>query len=154
MCKKHALVNFHGTQIPTVKVGDKIFVAMKPVVENMGLVWHRQSQKIQDSTRYQHKVIPLNTPGGTQKMICIPIEKLNGWLFGVSAEKVHPELKEKVLCYQDECFRVLHDHWSGKNEQVINLLDPAEAADAWAEQYRKSTRLSGAADALAYADFK
>ncbi len=75
-------------------------------------------------------------------------------VIGVSAEKVRPDLQDKIICYQDECFCVLHDHWSGKNEQVIDLLDPAEVAEAWMKQYRKSAQLNGAVDAQAYADIE
>ena len=61
----------------------------------------------------------MNTPlkGGAQKMLCIPLKKLNGWLFSINPEKVRADIRDKLIQYQEECFTVLHDYWTkGKAE--------------------------------------
>ena len=35
-------INFHGTEIPVVEKDGKQYVAMKPIVEGMGLDWDSQ----------------------------------------------------------------------------------------------------------------
>ena len=40
-------------------------------------------------------------------MFSLPLEYLPGYLFGINASRVKPELKEKVIRYQRECFRIL-----------------------------------------------
>ncbi|MBX7253319.1 MAG: hypothetical protein K1X50_15175 [Candidatus Promineofilum sp.] len=45
--------------------------------------------------------------GGRREMLCLPVDLLNGWLFGVSAERVKPEIRERLIRYQKECYRVL-----------------------------------------------
>ncbi len=45
----------------------------------------------------------------TQSMLCLPLDMLNGWLFGINADCVKPEIRETVLRYQRECYRVLAD---------------------------------------------
>lgn len=55
----------------------------------------------------------ITTPsnGGIQEMLMLPIKYLNGWLFGVNANRVKPEIKERLLEYQRECFDVLNRHF-------------------------------------------
>ena len=44
-------------------------------------------------------------------MLMLPLDKLNGWLFGVSVLRVKPELRERLTQYQAECFDVLARHF-------------------------------------------
>jgi phage antirepressor YoqD-like protein len=121
-----AVTAFYGTPLLTGKIGSDIYAAMKPIAEGMGLDWKGQSKKITTSTRYGHITIPLQTAGGIQEMLCIPLKKLNGWLFSVNAQKVRPVIRETVIRYQEECFQVLHDYWikgSAENPRLgSNLL--------------------------------
>ena len=105
-------VEFHDGVIYMVVQEGQPFVPMKPVVEGMGLDWRSQQAKIRTSERYGDITIPLDTPGGLQEMLSIPLKKLNGWLFSINPEKVKPELKNKVILYQEESFQVLHDYWN------------------------------------------
>lgn len=49
--------------------------------------------------------------GGTQEAIFLPLSMLNGWLFGVDANRVKLEIRETLLTYQRECFDMLNDYW-------------------------------------------
>jgi hypothetical protein len=40
-------------------------------------------------------------------MLCLPLDLLPGWLFGIQAERVKSELRDKIIRYQAECFQVL-----------------------------------------------
>lgn len=51
-------------------------------------------------------------------MLCIPLKKLNGWLFSINPEKVRADIRDKLIKYQEECFTVLHDYWT--KGQVVN----------------------------------
>lgn len=42
-------------------------------------------------------------------MLCLPLDYLNGFLFGVSATRVRPELQERVILYQERCYKVLSE---------------------------------------------
>lgn len=107
-----ALVPFQGTPIPTVSQDDEVFVAMKPVVEGMGLAWQSQAQKlVTQRKKWGCHDIVIPSAGGPQEMLCIPLKKLNGWLFSINPEKVRAAIRETVLRYQEECFTALHDYW-------------------------------------------
>ena len=91
-------IEFMGKKLLGVKVDDEVYVAMKPVVEGMGLVWSSQLQKLNKFRHeYNHVDIDMVAQDGKKRsMTCIPLTKLNGWLFSINKNKVHPDLREKV----------------------------------------------------------
>lgn len=51
-------------------------------------------------------------------MLCLPIQYLNGWLFGVDTNRVKAEIKETLITYKKECYQTLFDYWN--NGVVVN----------------------------------
>ncbi len=39
--------------------------------------------------------------------LCLPLKFIPGWLFGISASRVKPELRKRIIRYQRECYDVL-----------------------------------------------
>ena len=118
-----ATVPFYTDALLTARVDGAEFVALRPIVEALGLSWTSQYRKINArergahmstplGERYSHMALSLQTEGGVQAVLCIPLKKLNGWLFSVNPAKVKPALRDKVVKYQEECFQVLHDYWT------------------------------------------
>lgn len=104
---------FHGQQIITAMAAGVAYVAMKPVVENLGMSWSTQIRKLlnqKDKYGYAHMNIP--SKGGIQQMLCMPIKKLNGWLFSINPAKVRDDIRDRLIRYQEECFTALHDYWT------------------------------------------
>lgn len=97
-----------------------VFVPLRPLCAYLGLDWSGQRQRINrdpvlsDAVR---GVVVTPTPlddnpfANPQEMLCIPLDYLNGWLFGVNASRVKPELRERLITYQRECYRVLSRHF-------------------------------------------
>lgn len=106
-------VPFNGQQIITAMAAGMAYVAMKPIVENLGMSWGTQQQKLARS-KEKFGCIHMNIPsaGGIQKMLVLPLKKLNGWLFSINPEKVRADIRDKLIQYQEECFTVLHDYWT------------------------------------------
>lgn len=42
-------------------------------------------------------------------MPCLPLDYLNGWLFGISSASVKEDIRDRVIRYQKECYQVLRD---------------------------------------------
>lgn len=40
-------------------------------------------------------------------MSCLPLKYLNGWLFGINANRVNPDLRDRVVRHQRECYEIL-----------------------------------------------
>ena len=106
-------VSFHGDDLALIDHDGEPFVAMKPVVEGMGLDWKSQHRRL-TGERFGAAMVEMTIPtkGGPQRMACLPLRKLTGWMVTVNANKVKPELKEKIIAYQNECDDALWEYWS------------------------------------------
>ncbi|MBX9332954.1 phage antirepressor N-terminal domain-containing protein [Serratia sp. IR-2025] len=106
-------VQFHGQLIITAMVAGVAYVAMRPIIENIGIDWTGQLVKLRNQKeKFGCRDISTPTKGGIQKMLCIPLRKLNGWLFSINPAKVRADIRDKLIAYQEECFTVLHDYWT------------------------------------------
>ena len=114
-------VPFNGQQIITAMAAGVAYVAMKPIVENLGMSWGTQQQKLMKQLD-KFNCIHMNmvaADGKLRKLLCLPLKKLNGWLFSINPEKVRADIRDKLIQYQEECFTVLHDYWTkGKEENA------------------------------------
>ena len=53
-------------------------------------------------------------------MLCLPLDYLNGWLFGINASRVKDDIRERLLRYQRECYRVLADAFLGTQRTAVS----------------------------------
>lgn len=114
-------VPFNGQQIITAMAAGGAYVAMKPIVENLGMSWSTQQTKLMKQIS-KFNCVHMNmvaADGKLRKLLCLPLKKLNGWLFSINPEKVRADIRDKLIQYQEECFTVLHDYWTkGKAENA------------------------------------
>ncbi|EMN0830584.1 phage antirepressor N-terminal domain-containing protein [Providencia rettgeri] len=105
-------VPFHGNNLCIVNHEGKPYVPMKPIVEGMGLSWEPQLRKL--NQRFSKGMIKMVIPtiGGAQETVCLAMHKLTGWLFSIMPNKVKPEIRDKVIQYQEECDDVLYEYWT------------------------------------------
>lgn len=112
-------VQFNGQQVLTAMAAGIAYVAMKPIVENLGMSWSTQQTKLMKQLD-KFNCVHMNmvaADGKLRKLLCLPLKKLNGWLFSINPEKVRADIRDKLIRYQEECFTVLHDYWTkGKAE--------------------------------------
>ncbi|MEY7119967.1 phage antirepressor N-terminal domain-containing protein [Escherichia coli] len=107
-------VPFNGQQILTAVAAGVTYVAMRQIVENIGIDWTGQSVKLRKmKDKFNCRDISMVAADGKlRKLLCIPLKKLNGWLFSINPEKVRADIRDKLIQYQEECFSVLHDYWT------------------------------------------
>ncbi|EOK4094483.1 phage antirepressor Ant [Escherichia coli] len=114
-------VPFNGQQIITAMTAGVAYVAMKPIVENLGMSWSTQQTKLMKQIS-KFNCVHMNmvaADGKLRKLLFLPLKKLNGWLFSINPEKVRADIRDKLIQYQEECFTVLHDYWTkGKAENA------------------------------------
>ncbi|MFA9488789.1 MULTISPECIES: phage antirepressor N-terminal domain-containing protein [unclassified Mannheimia] len=118
-------ISFNNQALITFEQNGTHYTAMKPICENIGLTWHAQYERIKRDEILSQGILIIRTPtnGGDQQMICLPIEYINGWLFGIDVNRCKPEIRETLIKYKKECYQALHDYWfKGKAErnQVIS----------------------------------
>ncbi len=121
-------VDFHGQSLLAVLVDGQPYVAMRPICKNIGLQWNGQFERINRNPVMSEGVRVIRTPssGGDQDMVCLPLDLLNGWLFGVDVNRVKDEIRPKLIRYQKECFGVLYRHFMPQQAAAAQP-DPANS---------------------------
>lgn len=127
-------IDFHGDQIVTFHHDGEPYVAMRRVVENLGLNWAGQHAKLVEQTG-KFACMDIHTHDATgrrQPMLSMPVAKLPLWLATINPNKIPDENKRaKIELYQSESAIVLHDYWTkgvavrGDMEGMVTNLDPA-----------------------------
>ena len=133
------VVDFYEDSIPVALVGEEAFVPLKMLTDFMGLNWSGQYARIQRNevlSRHVHKVSITASDGKQYEMLCLALEYLPGWLFGVSTNRVKEELREKLVRYQEECFKVL---WRAFQTEIMPGSVPS-TSNAPLEQVRDLAR--------------
>lgn len=111
-------VDFYGDDLTAALVGSDdqgrplVYVPVRPICDFLGVDWSSQRQRIlRDPVLADEiqRVVVTTTHRGPQESLCLPLDFLPGWLFGINASRVREELREKVIRYQRECYRVLSD---------------------------------------------
>lgn len=111
-------VPFHGSELYVVNHNGEPYTPMKPIVEGMGMDWKSQYVKLTQRFAKGMVEITIPTAGGIQKMICLALRKLAAWLNTISPNKVKPQIRDRVIQYQEECDDVLYEYWT--KGQVTN----------------------------------
>lgn len=136
-------VDFYGDTLFGFKEGDHTFVGMKPMVEAMGLNWSGQLQRVKRDPILSEGVCVIPTPfgrGGDQEAVCLRLELVNGWLFTISTDRIKDKsVREKVITYQRECYRVLHEHFQGAAKSRDSALGEEQASESEGTKLRMVT---------------
>jgi len=138
-------VDFYGDNIPAVLVqadqeGDSlIYVPLRPLCDFLGLNWSAQTRRLRRDavlTEMTSTVAVTATDGRQRNMLCLPLDYLNGWLFGVNASRVNESMRDKVIRYQRECYRILAEAFidrplpAGAPDSMTTLLQVREMGRA------------------------
>lgn len=126
-------VPFHGNNLCVVNYNGEPYVPMKPIVEGMGLTWQSQFEKLKQRFSKGITEIVIPSKGGEQSMLCLALRKLAGWLHTISPNKVKPEIRDKVIKYQEECDDVLYEYWTtgevkAKHKSTVQERNPLKNA--------------------------
>ena len=120
-------ISFNNQSLITVEQNGNHYVAMKPICENIGLAWEPQVLRIKrDEVLSQGMIVMIMVAedGKKREMICLPIEYINGWLFGIDINRCKPEIRDTLIKYKKECYQALHDYWfNGKAERKTTVDD-------------------------------
>jgi hypothetical protein len=112
-------VEFYGDHLLAAEGPDAtVWVPIRPICEALGLDWPSQYQRLKRDPvlRARQGVVVITTPGGEQPTLALPLKLLPGWLFGIQASRVKPELREKILRYQEDCYEAL---WNAFKSDIL-----------------------------------
>ena len=114
------IIVFYDDEITAVVIEGnerEVYIPLRPLVDALGLAWSGQFERLQRdpvlseiamSVRVTRTDIdPTSRQPHTSELLAIPLDYLNGWLFGVNANRVKDDVRDKLIRYQKECYRVL-----------------------------------------------
>lgn len=116
-------VTFYDDEITAVLVDENgrqaVYVPVKPICDHLGVNWDGQRQRIRRDMVLNDVAMSAvittvdidskSTRPRTSTMLCLPLDFVNGFLFGISANRVKDEVRAQLIRYQKECYRVLAD---------------------------------------------
>lgn len=152
-------VQFHGATLVTTTIDGVPFVAIKPICESIGLDWKSQYARIKRhpvlSTCVVVTTMQISGDDQARDMFMLPLEKLNGWLFGVSVRRVKPELRERLTQYQSDCFDVLARHFgAGVPRQDIQSAASTSSIEGPSIKHHSAKQCEAAVQAGGVASFQ
>lgn len=106
------LVDFYGDKLEVVEMNGGPGVAARRLVENLGLSWARQSEKLQDPMFSCSVIRTHDITDREQEMLVMPVRSLPAFLFSINPKKVREDLREKLGRYRLECVDVLYQYWA------------------------------------------
>ena len=96
-----ATIDFYGDDILAARDNQsgEIYVVLKHLCQNLGIDFVNQFKKIKnDPHKWGHGDITITTSGGNKTAVCLPLTKLNGWLFSINPSKIPDEVvRNKVI---------------------------------------------------------
>jgi hypothetical protein len=126
-------IDFYGDDVLAVLVPVEaeptIYVPIRPICDYLGLSWSGQRERtmrdpvLSEAVRFV-RVTRTNSKGGNPEVLALPLDMLPGWLFGISAARVREALRDKIIRYQRDCFRVLWETFRH------DILPPSHGATA------------------------
>lgn len=139
---------YEDTLIVQLGEDGKIYVALRPIVEALGLDWSAQLQRIKRDPVLsgETKTISVGVTTtqikkrgeGAKYHVCLPKQYLSGFLFGINANRVREELREPVIKWQREAHLFLDAAFTGDAESAMEAIRQKYLRqgydDAWIKQ--------------------
>ena len=101
--------------VDIVYTSDVQVIAIKLRCEALGIDWSSQKQRIERDEILASTMVMITTvaaDGKDREMCAVPYMFVFGWLFSIDASKVNEDVKESVLKYKMECYKVLFEHFT------------------------------------------
>ena len=105
-------IEFYGDTIEVVDMNGQPGVTARRLVENLGLDWSTQLEKLQDPLFNCGHMPAVGADGKQREMLVLPVDRLPAFLFSINHKKVREDLQEKLARYRLECAGVLYNYWA------------------------------------------
>lgn len=144
-------IPFHGQTVQSIEIDGKPYVAFKPMVENLGLGYGSQTQKLKGkSWATVTNIVTVGADGKTREMTCIDLRTLTMWLATIDEKRVSKEARPLVIAYQSEVADVIESYWT--NGGAINPRAKEHQLNALMRQSQMQMELCQAAKGLIHPD--
>lgn len=145
--KAQRQVVFYDDEITAVLVqmkdDEKIYVPLRPICDFLGVSWTGQRRRINRDAVLSEEIRSVNVtftePTRTRQisMLCLPLDYVSGFLFSINPDRTKPEVKEKLIRYQRECYAVLAEAFREGRLTADPTMEELLAVDTPAAQAYK-----------------
>lgn len=137
-----------------VQLGEdgEIYVALRPIVEAIGLSWGSQLNRIKRDAVLSKKMQTLsvfvtNTQGEeigqNREVVCLPKQYVSGFLFGISAGRIKDhKLRTKVIQFQEEAHLFLDAAFTGDAESALEAMRQKYLRQGYDEAWIKQRQIT------------
>ncbi len=137
-----------------VQLGEdgEIYVAVRPIVEAMGLSWGSQLNRIKRDAVLSKKVRTLSVfvtntqleeTGQHREVVCLPKQYVSGFLFDISARRIKdPKLRAKVVQFQEEAHLFLDAAFTGDAESALEAMRQKYLRQGYDEAWIKQRQIT------------
>lgn len=136
-----------------VQVGGepRVYVPVRPICRSLGLSWPSQLNRIRRDEVLNKAVrfvfiMNTNPQGGDPEVVCLPLDLIPGFLFGIETSRIKDTaLKERIMLYRSECFRVLWEHWAPEITGTTSTITHTPSQGGAALAYELATAVQNLA---------
>lgn len=156
----HDLISIGEVTIPfyednlIVQLGEdgEVYVALRPIVQALGLSWGSQLNRIKRDAVLSKKMRTLsvfvtNTQGDVEgqnrEVVCLPKQYISGFLFGISAGRIkESQLRAKVIQFQEEAHLFLDAAFTGDTESAMEAIRQRYLRQGYDEAWIKQRQIT------------
>ena len=130
----------------------EIYVALRPIVEALGLDWSAQYRRVGRDPVLSEEVKMISVAvtatemrqrgEGAKSYLCLPKQFLSGFLFGVNANRVRKELRERVIQWQREAHLFLDAAFTGDAESAMEAMRQKYLRQGYDEAWIKQRQIT------------
>lgn len=113
---KTEIVKVNGSSIECPYENEQHYVAIKSICNALGIDHQKQFERIKSDPilkdAYTDTVYASDSTGTRkQKMLCIQLKYVFGWIFSIDDSKVNEKARPTFLKYKQECYNALYEHF-------------------------------------------
>jgi hypothetical protein len=126
-------VAFYEDEVTAVRLNSgEVYVPIRPICDNLGVTLAGQRERINRDPVLAEEVtsVSVTLTQQAREMICLPLKFVPGWLFGINANRVKPEIRERLIRYQRECYDVLAEAFTEGRLTADPSFDALLASDS------------------------
>lgn len=156
----HDLISIGEVTIPfyedalIIQLGEdgEIYVALRPIVEALGLDWSAQYRRIGRDPVLSEEIKTISVAvtttqirkrgEGAKNYICLPKQFISGFLFGINANRVREELKARVIQWQREAHLFLDAAFTGDAESAMEAMRQKYLRQGYDEAWIKQRQIT------------
>lgn len=136
------VVEFYGDEIVAVRIRDgAVYVPVRPICDLLGVDWSSQRQRIARDPVLAEEIKPCvvvtttqGQPDQRREMLALPLDYISGFLFGINAARAKEEIRDRLIRYQRECYKVLAEAFQEGRLTADPVLDDLLRSDSEAVQ--------------------